>query len=311
MHVQGESSSMETNMQDKVILISGGTSGIGKEAARALAKQGAAVVIVARSEQKAQDTVRMIQQESGNQKVEYLLADLSSMEEVRKVAGQFRARYPRLDVLLNNAGAFFMDTRKSVDGIEMTWALNHLNYFVLTLELIDMLVASAPARVVNVSSNAHMGGRIDFQALRENKMKGFWKGYSQTKLANVYFTYELSRRLHGSAATVNALHPGLVATGFGPQTGVNRFMMRLLKPFSLTPVQGAQTLIYLAASPEVEGVTGKYFFECQAIPSSRWSYDPQAARLLWDWSLKTTGYEQDPTESVGNIQKEQPKAPLM
>jgi retinol dehydrogenase 12 len=302
---------MESNIQDKVILISGGTSGIGKEAARALAKQGAAIVIVARSEQKAQDTVRMIQQESGNQKVEYLLADLSSMQEVRKVAGQFRARYPRLDVLLNNAGAFFMDTRQSVDGIEMTWALNHLNYFVLTLELVDMLVASAPSRVINVSSNAHVGGRIDFQALRENKMKGFWQGYSQTKLANVYFTYELSRRLHASAVTVNALHPGLVATGFGPQTGVNRFMMRLLKPFSLTPVQGAQTLIYLAASSEVEGVTGKYFYECQSIPSSRWSYDPQAARLLWDWSLKTAGYDQDPTESVGYFQKDQPEAPVI
>jgi retinol dehydrogenase 12 len=267
-------------------------------AARELARQGAKVVIAARNEQKAQNTIRAIQQETGNPNVDFLIADLSSMQQVRELAAEFRRRYNRLDVLINNAGMFYMKTQKSADGIEMTWALNHLHYFQLSQLLVDMLVESAPARVINVSSNAHMGGKIDFQALRENKMKGFWSGYSQTKLANVYFTYELARRLQGTGVTVNALHPGLVATGFGPREGISRFIMGLLKPFSLTPEQGAKTILYLAASPEVANVTGKYFYECKEIPSSRWSYDPQAARLLWDWSLETTGLEQDPTQHL-------------
>jgi NAD(P)-dependent dehydrogenase (short-subunit alcohol dehydrogenase family) len=287
---------MELNMQDKVVLLTGGTAGIGKVAAQKLAAQGASVIIAARNEPKAQETIRIIKAETSNRNIDYLIADLSSMQQVRDLAVEFRQRYNRLDVLLNNAGGFFIKTRQSADGIEMTWALNHLHYFMLTLLLVDLLVDSAPARVVNVSSNSHMGGRIDFEALRKNQMKGFYQGYSQTKLANIYFTYELARRLHATRVTANALHPGLVATDFGPRTGISRFFMQLLKPFSLTPEQGAQTLVYLASAPEVEGVTGKYFYQCEEIPSSRWSYDPQAARLLWDWSLKTAGFEQDPTE---------------
>jgi retinol dehydrogenase 12 len=286
---------VDPDIREKVILVTGATSGIGKAAVREFARLGAAVVIAARDEQKADNLAQELRRESSNPKVDYLIADLSSMGQVRELAAEFRRRYPRLDVLLNNAGAFFMKTQKSVDGIEMTWALNHINYFLLTLQLLDLLVESAPARVINVSSNAHQGGRIDFEALRRAEMKGFWQGYSQTKLANVYFTYELARRLQNTGVTVNVLHPGLVATGFGPRTGFSRAFMHLLKPFSLTPEQGAQTLVYLATSPEVEGVTGKYFYECAEIPSSRWSYDPQAARLLWDWSLETAGIEQDPT----------------
>jgi retinol dehydrogenase 12 len=285
-------------MQDKRVLITGGTSGIGEVAARELARQGANVVIAARNEQKAQNTIRTIRQETGNPNVDYLIADLSSMQQVRDLAAEFRRCYDRLDVLINNAGMFNLKTKKSADGIEMTWALNHLHYFLLTLLLVDMLVDSAPARVINVSSNSHLAARIDFQALRENKMKAFYSGYGQTKLANVYFTYELARRLQSTGVTVNALHPGLVATGFGPRDGISRFIMDLLKPFSLTPEQGAQTILYLAASPQVANVTGKYFYECKETASSRWSYDPQAARLLWDWSLETTGLEQDPTQHL-------------
>jgi len=289
---------MEADMQGKVILITGGTSGIGRAAAQELSRRGATVVITARNEQKAQETVEAIRRASRHAAADYLIADLSSMQQVRDLAVEFRRRYDRLDVLLNNAGGIFMKALSSADGIEMTWALNHLQYFQLTLLLLDMLVDSAPARVINVSSNAHMGGRIDFEALHNNQMKAFWQGYSQTKLANVYFTYELARRLDGAGVTVNALHPGLVATNFGPDNRVSRFFMRLLKPVSLTPEQGAQTLIYLAASPEVEGVTGKYFYQCKAISSSQVSYDEAAARQLWDWSLKTTGFEQDPTAQI-------------
>jgi retinol dehydrogenase 12 len=294
-------------MQGKIVLITGGTSGIGEAAALELARQGAVVVIAARNEQKAQDTVQVIQRKSRNLQVDYLIADLSSMQQVRELAAEFRRRYDRLDVLINNAGMFNMKTNYSVDGIEMTWALNHLHYFLLTLLLVDMLVNSAPARVINVSSNSHHGVRIDFQALRENRMKAFYSGYGQTKLANVYFTYELARRLQSTGVTVNALHPGLVATGFGPRKGISRFAMYLIKPFSLTPEQGAQTIIHLAASPEVEGVTGKYLYKCKETSSSRWSYDPQAARLLWDWSLQTTGLQPDPTLNLPRVpQEDQP-----
>ncbi|HSV85267.1 MAG TPA: SDR family oxidoreductase [Levilinea sp.] len=286
------------NMQGKVVLITGGTSGIGRVAAKELVRLGAKVIITARSEQKAQETVRAIRQAVSGAEIEYLLADLSVMQQVRSLAGEFRRRYDRLDVLLNNAGSFYLKPQTSVDGIELTWALNHLHYFLLTLLLVDRLVGSAPARAINVSSNVHRGERIDFEALRMNRMKGFLRGYRQTKLANIYFTYELARRLEGCGVTANALHPGLVATDLGPRDPIGGLFMRLLRPFSITPEDGAQTLIYLAASPEVEGVTGKYFYQCKQTRSSPVSYDVQVARQLWDWSLQTAGFEQDPTTKL-------------
>ena len=204
-------------MDGKVILITGATNGIGKAAALDLAKQGAQVVIVGRSADKTQATVAEIKQQSGNAKIDSLLADLSSLAEVRKLAAEFRQRYSRLDVLINNAGAIFADRTLTVDGYERTFAVNHLAYFLLTDLLLDMVKASAPARIVNVASDVHSGGSIHFDDLQLEKNYGMggMGAYGQSKLANVMFTYELSRRLAGTGVTANVLHPGVVATGFG------------------------------------------------------------------------------------------------
>lgn len=275
-------------MKNKVILITGATSGIGKVAATELAKQGATVVIVGRSAEKAQATVKDIQQATGHQQqVDYLLADLSSMAEVRRLAEEFKKKYDRLDVLINNAGATFTTRQETVDGYEKTFATNHLSYFLLTNLLLDRLKASAPSRVVSVSSNAHSTGRINFDDLQNRSYDpvGF-RAYGNSKLANVLFSYELARRVEGTGVTANVLHPGLVATSFGHNNGgLFRGMLQLLqRSAGLTPEQGADTIIYLASSPEVEGITGKYWVKRKAIASSKASYDTETAKRLWDVS---------------------------
>lgn len=280
---------MSTDMKNKVILVTGGTSGIGKVAATELARMGASVVIVGRNHGKTAAIVEEIRAQTDNIRVDGLVADLSSLAEVRKLAADFKKRYQRLDVLLNNAGAVFTQRQVSADGYEMTFALNHLNYFLLTNLLLDVLKASAPARIVNVSSGAHTGGRLDFSDLQSEKYSS-WKAYSNSKLANVYFTYELARRLQGTGVTVNALHPGFVATNFGVSNG--GFMQGIMKVAQLgaiSPEKGAQTSIYLASSPEVEGVTGKYFSDKKETRSSAISYDEAIAAQLWDVSEKLTG----------------------
>jgi NAD(P)-dependent dehydrogenase (short-subunit alcohol dehydrogenase family) len=220
-----------------------------------------------------------------------LLADLSVLAEVRRVAAEFLQKHNRLDVLVNNAGAYFAERRLSADGYELTFALNHLSYFLLTALLLDALKAAAPARIVNVSSGAHMLGPLDFDDLmtKDYGMAGF-KAYGRSKLANVMFTYELARRLEGTGVTANALHPGGVNTGFGKNnSGLVKLGMKIFGRFSLTPEQGAQTTIYLASSPEVAGVSGKYFAKCKAVPSSDASYDQAAQRKLWEISEKLVG----------------------
>jgi NAD(P)-dependent dehydrogenase (short-subunit alcohol dehydrogenase family) len=211
--------------------------------------------------------------------------------EVRKLADAFRERYQRLDVLVNNAGAIFMSRQVSRDGLEMTFALNHLGYFLLTNLLLDLLIASAPARVVNVSSGAHLGGKINFADLQLERSYTGFGAYSQSKLANVLFTYELARRLQGTGVTVNALHPGFVATNFGRSNGgLFDPLFRLIQRFgALTPEKGAETTVYLAVSPEVEGVTGKYFANCKPAASSALSNDETTARRLWEVSEQLTG----------------------
>jgi NAD(P)-dependent dehydrogenase (short-subunit alcohol dehydrogenase family) len=218
-----------------------------------------------------------------------MVADLSAQQGVRQLAETFKGRHQRLDVLVNNAGAFFMSRRENVDGIEMTLALNHLGYFLLTNLLLDTLKASAPARIVNVSSAAHERAQIDFDALQgDGKYRGM-QSYGQSKLANVLFTYELARRLEGTGVTVNALHPGLVATNFGANNGwFVSLIKRLVTVFSISAEEGAQTSIYLATSPEVEGVTGKYFVNQQPVPSSPASYDEATASRLWQVSAEMT-----------------------
>lgn len=279
-----------TDMTDNVCLITGGTGGIGRVTAQALAAAGATVVIVARSQPKAEQVVTAIREKTAHPRVEYLLGDLSVQADVRQVAHDFRERYGRLDVLINNAGQFFVKNQMTQDGIEQTFALNHLAYFLLTNLLLDLLVASAPSRIINVSSMAHLGGRLNLSDLQNKRGYNGWKAYSQSKLANVYFTYELARRLEGTGVTVNALHPGFVATNFGRTNGgIFNPIFKLAQIGAITPEQGAETSIYLATSPEVEGVTGKYFIKCKAVPSSKVSYDEETARRLWEISEEMTG----------------------
>lgn len=276
-------------MHGKVCLVTGANAGLGKVTALELAKMGATVIMVARSQARGQAALAEVQQASGSSQVHLMLADLSSLASTRQLAEQFQAQYNRLDVLVNNAGAIFNDRQLSVDGYEMTFALNHLSYFLLTNLLLDLLKASAPARIVNVSSGAHMGGNIDFDDLMLEKKYRSFAAYSQSKLANVLFTYELARRLAGSGVTANALHPGGVGTQFGAGEGMMGWVFRLLRPFLLTPEQGAETQIYLASSPEVADVTGQYFDKKKAVPSSKVSYDTAVAQKLWQISEELTG----------------------
>ncbi|MEP7291122.1 MAG: SDR family oxidoreductase [Chloroflexota bacterium] len=279
-------------MSGKIILVTGATNGIGKAAALELAKQGNTVVIVGRNPAKTRETVEAIQQESGSSTVESLLADLSSLADVRRLADEFRQRYARLDVLINNAGAYNAQRSETVDGYETTFAVNHLAYFLLTHLLLDMLTASAPARIVNVSSGAHMGTKLNFDDLQNTQNYGAagFRAYGQSKLANVLFTYELARRLAGTGVTANVLHPGVVATGFGENNGgILRLVMKVMHRFSITPSKGAETILYLATSPEVEGITGKYWDKCKAIPSSPESYNEADQKRLWDVSAEMTG----------------------
>jgi NAD(P)-dependent dehydrogenase (short-subunit alcohol dehydrogenase family) len=277
-------------MRDKVCLVTGATSGIGLVTAHELARRGARVVLVGRNREKCDAAVRQIQTGTGNQQVEALLADLSAQQQVRDLARQFRERHPRLDVLVNNAGGIWRRRQKTVDGLEMTFAVNHLAYFLLTLSLLDLLKASAPARVVNVSSRAHEGATLDFDDLQGERRYGGWRAYCRSKLANLLFTYELARQLAETGVTANALHPGWVATGFAGNNGWRgRVFQFLARCFALSPEQGARTIVYLATSPEVEGVSGRYFDREKAIASSPASYDEDAARRLWQVSLKLTG----------------------
>jgi NAD(P)-dependent dehydrogenase (short-subunit alcohol dehydrogenase family) len=277
-------------MSGKVCLVTGATAGIGEVTARELARQGATVVIVSRNLERCESTVGRIRRETGNPNPDFLVADLSSQAKIRCLAEDFKQRYQRLDVLVNNAGAFYMKRQESGDGIEMTFALDHLNYYLLTLLLLDVMEDTAPARIVNVSSDAHRGGQIRFDDLNGKKHFSGWGAYSQAKLANVLFTYELDRRLRGKGITVNALHPGFVATRFAKNNGVIvRASMSFVHLFARTPEQGARTSIYLASSRQVEGVSGRYFVDERPVRSSPETYDQAAAHRLWQVSAEMVG----------------------
>jgi NAD(P)-dependent dehydrogenase (short-subunit alcohol dehydrogenase family) len=281
------------DMSGKIILITGATNGIGKVTALELAKMGASVVIVGRSRSRTEAAANEIKAASKNNLVDILIGDLSSIAEVRRVADEFKRKYQHLDVLINNAGAVFNTRQETVDGYEMTFGLNHLSYFLLTSLLLDVLKASAPSRIVNVASDAHRGSSIDFNDLQNEKSYGMggFGAYSRSKLANVLFTYELARRLAGTGVTANVLHPGFVATGFGHNSSkmMSLAMSMIQRLFALTPEQGAETMIYVATSPEVEGVTGKYFDKNKAVQSSPQSYDEAGARRLWEISESLVG----------------------
>lgn len=293
---------VQRRLEGKTCLITGGTGGIGLITAEALAGEGARVVLVGRNPAKTAATADSIRQKTGSAAVEYLLGDLSVQADVRRIAEEFRRggehcqAHDRLDILVNNAGAVFMRREMSADGIEMTFALNHLAYFLLTHLLLDLLSAGEQARVINVSSSAHFAGRMRFDDLGGERLYNGWSAYSQSKLANVMFTYELARRLEngGKAGakniTVNALHPGFVATNFGiGNGGLFKHLFRLSQLAAISPQEGARTSVYLASSADVEGVSGKYFDRCKAVRSSSLSYSLEAAQRLWQVSLEMTG----------------------
>ncbi len=274
----------------KVCLITGGTSGIGEVTARELARMGCSVVITARDERKAAIAVSKLREKSSSTKITGLVADLSSQDQVRNLSDEFKRECDRLDILINNAGAIYLRRSLSQDGIEMTFAVNHLAPFLLTNLLLDTLIKSAPSRIVNVASNSHEGQEIDFSDLESQRSYRFMRAYGRSKLANLLFTYELARRLVGKGVTVNALHPGLVGTNMGSNNGwLVELFLPLFRMFSLSPDKGAETSIYLASSPEVEGVSGKYYYQKQQVLSSPNSYHEDKARQLWEVSAKMTG----------------------
>lgn len=278
-------------MQNKICLVTGATNGIGKVTALELAKMGATVIVVGRNPHKTEAVVNELRAQSGSDRVDKALADLSSLAEVRALAENFKRKYSRLDVLVNNAGAYFGKRQVSADGYEMTFALNHLSYFLLTALLLDVLKASAPSRIVNVASDAHRTAPLDFDDLQAEKKFNGLVVYGRSKLANILFTYELAKRLQGTNVTANTLHPGFVATGFGADSGA---LMRIgikitARLMGVSVEEGAQTTIYLASSPEVEGVTGKYFQKCKPAQSSAASYDVDARERLWQISEQLCG----------------------
>lgn len=279
---------MKDNMIGKICLVTGGTNGIGKATARALAQMGATVVIVGRDAQKAVQVCKEIQAASGSQNVDWLLADLSSQQDIRRLAAEFKGKYSQLHVLINNAGGTFMTRQLSVDGIEMTFALNHLAYFLLTNLLLDTIKASAPARIINVSSDAHSGGKIEFDNLQGERSYAGIGPYGNSKLANILFTTELSRRLDGTGVTVNVLHPGLVNTGFGKNNpGLIMKIMGVVIPLiARSPEKGAKTPIYLVSSPAVQTITGQYFVDCKVTQPAPQATDSAVARKLWDVSAE-------------------------
>jgi NAD(P)-dependent dehydrogenase (short-subunit alcohol dehydrogenase family) len=285
-------SDVTPDMTGKVCVVTGANSGIGKQTALALARAGAHVVLVSRNQNKGMAALDEIRRGTGSTEIDLLVADMSSFASVRKLASQIRRDYSRLDVLVNNAGAALGKRTLSADGIEMTVAGNHLGPLLLTLLLMDLLKASAPARVVNVSSEAQRRTRIDMSdpQFERRKFRGF-PAYGQSKLMMNICTFELARRLEGSGVTVNCLHPGVVATNIAGGSVITKVMWVVFSPFMLNSKDGAAVSIYLASAPEVAGVTGKYFVKCKPAESNPLSYDPQIAREVWQWSLKMIGAE--------------------
>jgi NAD(P)-dependent dehydrogenase (short-subunit alcohol dehydrogenase family) len=278
-------------MTGKTVLVTGGTGGIGLATATGLAGLGARVGIVGRSAERGAAAADAVRRQAPSAQVDVFEADLSAQSEVRRLAQEVQGTYPRLDVLVNNVGGYWVHRHVTADGLERTFALNHLAPFLLTHELHDLLVASTPARVVTVSSGAQSMGRIDLGDLQGERSYRGQRAYNQSKLANVLFTYELARRLEGTGVTATVLHPGVVRTAFGREDSGRfmRMMLPVVTPFMKTPEEGAATSIHLASSPEVAGVTGTYFANSHPKRSSRASYDPDLARKLWEVSAQLTG----------------------
>jgi retinol dehydrogenase 14 len=272
-------------MVGRTVLITGGTSGIGRATALGLARLGARLAITGRDRSRSEDAAREIRAAGGGQ-VDLFVADLSSQSEVRRLAEEVIESLSRIDVLINNVGGYWDTRHVTADGLERTFALNHLAPFLLTNLLLGRPNESHPGRVVTVSSNAHAMGRIDFDDLQGERSYSGARAYNQSKLANVLFSYELARRLSATSVTANALHPGVVSTSFGAEdpATIQKLLVPLLRPFMKTPARGAATSIHLAVAPELDQVTGHYFANSQPKKSSERSYDKAAAARLWQVS---------------------------
>jgi NAD(P)-dependent dehydrogenase (short-subunit alcohol dehydrogenase family) len=283
---------MNRSTDGKICLVTGATSGIGRATAHGLAAKGLTTVVVGRNRQKCERVCEKIRKQAGNAKVSFLVADLSSQKDIRHLADQFNGRFDRLDVLVNNAGAKILSRMTSADGIEMTFALNHLACFLLTQLLMEPIKAAGSARIINVSSGAHGGAEIDFNDVQNEKNYVGKQAYGQSKLANLLFTYELARQLDGTGVTVNAMAPGGVITNFCRNNGwvswARHVTAHILARNLIGPQKAAETIIYLATSPEVEGVSGKYFFDKKPVESSLASCDVESAQRLWEISEALT-----------------------
>lgn len=299
-------------MNGKVCLVTGATSGIGFATARRIAAEGATVVLAGRTPSSSEAAAARLSAAAPRARVDWLAADLTRLSDVRQLAAEARTRYDRLDVLINNAGTIVRGRALTAEGVESTLAVNHLAPFLLTNLLLDLLIASAPARVVNVTSLAHERAQLDFDDL--HFQRGFlpFRAYARSKLANLLFTYELARRLEGTGVTVNAANPGLVRTKLGRGNGALRDVAWLItharhREVSLTADQGADTLVFLACSPAVDGITGRCFSDCRPVETSPASRDRDAARRLWALSEQWTGTTFVPDQTRGEVSR--PGAP--
>lgn len=277
-------------MNGKTVVVTGATGGIGRATAHGLAMMGAHLIVTGRDPGRTDETAKEIRAAGGG-KVDAFVADLSSQTQIRSLANELLTAFPRIDVLINNAGGYWNTRHTTADGLERTFALNHLAPFLLTNLLLRRLQLSGPARVVTVSSNAQAMGRINFNDLQGEHSYSGARAYNQSKLANLLFTYELDRRLHGTGVTANALHPGLVSTGFGAEDPgrAQRLLVPLLRPFMLTTAQGAATSVHIASAPDLAQVSGRFFAKRKPRRSSTASYDQATAAKLWNVSAEMTG----------------------
>jgi NAD(P)-dependent dehydrogenase (short-subunit alcohol dehydrogenase family) len=276
-------------MQGKVVVMTGATSGIGAVAAENLAALGATILFTARDRTRAEATLKRLAAK-GRAPHRFFEGDLSRIAEMKRVGAEIAAATPRIDVLVNNAGAMFASRRLTADGLEMTFALNHVSYFVLTLALLERLRASAPSRIVSTASAAHQGAQLDFADLQTEKSYSAMRAYGRSKLCNILFTRELARRLQGTGVTANCLHPGFVATRFGSEVGgAIGLLFPVAKLFGRRPEKGAETIVHLAASPDVVAESGSYFFDCRKTRPSTAAQDDEAAFQLWTASEKLAG----------------------
>ncbi|HEV2962191.1 MAG TPA: SDR family oxidoreductase [Candidatus Angelobacter sp.] len=279
-------------MRGKVVVITGATSGIGQVAAEKLAGMGARLVLTARDKARGEAALTRLRQIAPDVSHAIHYGDLSRVSEMKRVASEIAGAEPRIDVLINNAGALFGSRQVTEDGLEFTFATNHVSYFVLTQGLLKSLQAAAPSRVINTSSDAHKGAKLDFNDLQSaNKYRGF-PVYGRSKLANILFTSELARRLAGTRVTANSLHPGFVSTRFGDQSGgFFSYVIRAAKVFAISPEKGAETIIYLASSDDVANVSGKYFYKCRPATPTKEARDDESAKRLWQETAKLAAIE--------------------